>query len=123
MILKLKSTLNRSKQTTFIERTQVFVDSEFVKTCDEIIIGLHTFDNTGVKVLQLSSVLYKDLIKKTEGAVIDAGSITSEELAKLTGIAIVLAKERLLAAEQDGKLCRDDSVEGLRFYPNLFLST
>ena len=100
-----------------------FVDLGFAKTCDELVIGLHTFDNTGVKVLQLSSVLYKDLIKKTEGAVNDAGSITSEELAKLTGIAIVLAKERLLAAEQDGKLCRDDSVEGLRFYPNLFLST
>merc|ERR1712107_428704 len=64
-------------------------------------LKLHTFDNTGVKVLQLSSFLSKDLIKKTEGAVIDAGSITSEELAKLTGIVIVLAKERLLAAEQD----------------------
>jgi ESCRT-II complex subunit VPS36 len=35
---------------------------------------------------------------------------------------VVLAKERLLAAEGRGLLCRDDSVEGLRFYPNLFLS-
>ena len=86
-------------------------------------LKLHTFDTTGVKVLQLSSVLSRDLIEKTEAAVIDAGSLTSEEMAKLAGIAIVLAKERLLAAEQNGKLCRDDSVEGLRFYPNLFLST
>ena len=46
-------------------------------------------------MLQLSSVLSQDLIKKTEAAVIHAGSITSEELAKLAGIAIVLAKERL----------------------------
>lgn len=30
---------------------------------------------------------------------------------------------RLLLAEKMGHLCRDDSVEGLRFYPNLFLST
>jgi len=28
---------------------------------------------------------------------------------------------RLLVTEQAGKACRDDSVEGLRFYPNLFL--
>jgi hypothetical protein len=27
---------------------------------------------------------------------------------------------RLLVTEQAGKACRDDSVEGLRFYPNLF---
>lgn len=27
---------------------------------------------------------------------------------------------RLLLAEKMGHLCRDDSVEGLRFYPNLF---
>ena len=35
----------------------------------------------------------------------------------------MLAKERLLAAEDFGRLCRDDSIEGLRFYPNLFLSS
>ena len=29
---------------------------------------------------------------------------------------------RLLLTEQAGKLCRDDSLEGLRFYPNRFLA-
>lgn len=29
---------------------------------------------------------------------------------------------RLLLAEKMGHLCRDDSVEGLRFYPNLFMT-
>ena len=29
---------------------------------------------------------------------------------------------RLLLAEKAGKLCRDDSVEGLRFYPNRFVT-
>lgn len=32
-----------------------------------------------------------------------------------------LSHGRLLVTEQAGKACRDDSVEGLRFYPNLFL--
>jgi hypothetical protein len=30
---------------------------------------------------------------------------------------------RLLVTEKAGKACRDDSVEGLKFYPNLFLET
>ena len=29
---------------------------------------------------------------------------------------------RLLSAEKLGGLCRDESVEGLRFYPNMFLT-
>lgn len=32
----------------------------------------------------------------------------------------VFLSYRLLLAEKVGHLCRDDSVEGLRFYPNLF---
>ncbi|XP_017367316.1 vacuolar protein-sorting-associated protein 36 isoform X6 [Cebus imitator] len=52
----------------------------------------------------------------------EKGSLTSEEFAKLVGMSVLLAKERLLLAEKMGHLCRDDSVEGLRFYPNLFMT-
>lgn len=81
----------------------------------------------------------------------ERGSLTSEEFAKLVGMSVLLAKERyvspcllavvcdifldeqiivgffffiprLLLAEKMGHLCRDDSVEGLRFYPNLFMT-
>lgn len=48
-------------------------------------------------------------------------SLTIEELARILSISIVLAQERLLTAERAGSICRDDSIEGLRFYPNLFL--
>lgn len=41
-------------------------------------------------------------------------------LAQLLGIPIVLAMERLLAAETAGLLCRDETLEALRFYPNRF---
>ena len=61
------------------------------------------------------------VLEKTEAAVVDSESLTAEEFARLAGVAVVLAKERLLAAENMGRLCRDDSIEGLRFYPNLFL--
>jgi len=51
----------------------------------------------------------------------DHGSLTAEELAQALGISVLLAKERLLTAEKHGKACRDESIEGLRFYPNQFL--
>jgi hypothetical protein len=35
-------------------------------------------------------------------------------------ISLVLAAEHLAAAEAAGLLCRDDTLEGLRFYPNMF---
>lgn len=41
-------------------------------------------------------------------------------LAQLLDIPIVLAMERLLAAETVGLLCRDETIEALLFYPNRF---
>ena len=78
------------------------------------------------------------------------GSLSAEELARSASVSITLATERyiyksmfsvcvcvcvcvcvyhwisslsrLLITEKAGKACRDDSVEGLRFYPNRFLT-
>ena len=50
------------------------------------------------------------------------GSLTAEELSRKQGLSVILATERLLAAETEGLLCRDYSVQGLRFYPNRFLA-
>lgn len=96
--------------------------------------------NSGVMVLQLSSL---DSDSIAEGTAIlvsanqhflfsnsvnwcdqveDYGSLSAEELSQKLGISVTLAKERLLVAEKFGKTCRDDSIEGLRFYPNLFLT-
>ena len=52
-----------------------------------------------------------------------AGSFTPEEMSREMSLSVILARERLLAAEGSGLLARDHSVEGLRFYPNKFLST
>ena len=52
----------------------------------------------------------------------EKGSLTGDEMAQLIGLSVVLSKERLLAAENAGKLCRDETAEGLRFYPNLFMT-
>lgn len=48
-------------------------------------------------------------------------SLSVEELARILSISLLLAQERLLTAERAGKICRDESIEGLRFFPNLFI--
>ncbi|KAJ3631993.1 hypothetical protein MTP99_013092 [Tenebrio molitor] len=78
--------------------------------------------SSGVMVLQDATLNDENIAEATAIMLDDKGSLSSEELAQTLGIAFTLAKERLLTAEKYGKSCRDDSVEGLRFYPNKFLT-
>ncbi|KAM7111403.1 vacuolar protein-sorting-associated protein 36 isoform 3-T3 [Molossus nigricans] len=84
-------------------------------------LRLRVFDS-GVMVIELQSHKEEEMVASALETVSEKGSLTSEEFAKLVGMSVLLAKERLLLAEKMGHLCRDDSVEGLRFYPNLFMS-
>jgi hypothetical protein len=64
-----------------------------------------------------------EMLEATESAVAESGCLTAAELSRRAGLAVVLARERLLAAERCGRICRDESIEGIRFYPNLFLTS
>ncbi|XP_030757433.1 vacuolar protein-sorting-associated protein 36 [Sitophilus oryzae] len=93
------------------------------KLMESLQLPLKLFEfSSGVKVLQLSSLDSESIANATSLLIEDDGSISAEELGKKLGISITLAKERLLTAEKYGKCCRDDSIEGLRFYSNLFLT-
>uniref|UniRef100_A0A0K0DG51 Vacuolar protein-sorting-associated protein 36 n=1 Tax=Angiostrongylus cantonensis TaxID=6313 RepID=A0A0K0DG51_ANGCA len=81
---------------------------------------LHRFA-TGVIVLQLKTASIESMVESTADFVKMNGSATANELAASRGITVILAKERLLAAEEQAVVCRDDSMEGLKFYPNRFL--
>ncbi|KAJ3589179.1 hypothetical protein NHX12_010027 [Muraenolepis orangiensis] len=82
-------------------------------------LRLRVFDS-GVMVVQLQSHNEEEMIASALDSVTDKGSLTAAEFGKLLGLSVLLSRERLLLAEKMGHLCRDDSVEGLRFYPNLF---
>ncbi|XP_013409912.1 vacuolar protein-sorting-associated protein 36 [Lingula anatina] len=84
-------------------------------------VRLKSFDS-GVQVLQLQSHSEEESIEKTAKLVEENGSLTAEELSTMAGLSVILAKERLLLTEKSGGVCRDESVEGLRFYPNQFLT-
>ena len=48
--------------------------------------------------------------------------LTADNIATSLKVNVVLMKELLLEAEQKGFLCRDASMEGVRYYDNLFLA-
>jgi len=84
-------------------------------------LQLHTFP-TGVMVLRGQGVSHEEEKQSMVNLVESSGSLTPEELGQMQAMSVVLAREKLVSAETEGALCRDDSVEGLRFYPNLFLT-
>ncbi|VDQ12228.1 unnamed protein product [Trichobilharzia regenti] len=61
-------------------------------------------------------------MKSTAELVEERVSLTADELARASNLSPFLAKARLLAVEEAGLICRDDSEAGLRFYPNHFLT-
>lgn len=83
---------------------------------------LHTFPTTGVMVLKSQGVSEEEQRQSLCNLVESLGSLTPEELGQQQGLSVILARERLVSAENEGALCRDDTVEGLRFYPNEFLA-
>ncbi|XP_011499251.1 PREDICTED: vacuolar protein-sorting-associated protein 36 isoform X2 [Ceratosolen solmsi marchali] len=83
-------------------------------------IILRRFDS-GVMVLQSQTHSDYEITETVAQLIKNKGSVTATELAQTEGIPVVLACERLLMTEKYGKACRDDSIEALRFYPNLFL--
>uniref|UniRef100_A0A914IAU1 Vacuolar protein-sorting-associated protein 36 n=1 Tax=Globodera rostochiensis TaxID=31243 RepID=A0A914IAU1_GLORO len=84
-------------------------------------ISLFTFEN-GVSVLQLRSLSAIHVSDEVLQMVEAAGSMDASQLAKSSGVPLVLAAERLRYAEEQAKLCRDDTIEGLFFYPNKFMT-
>ena len=47
--------------------------------------------------------------------------LTGHQLAMHSGISVSIAKQRLLSCEKRGLICRDESVQGLSFFPNKFI--
>ena len=81
---------------------------------------LHEF-NSKVVAIRDRSLNDDTLAEHVGGFVKDNGATSPSQLARAQGISVTLAREQLLTAEALGKLCRDDTIDCMRFYPNLFL--
>lgn len=49
--------------------------------------------------------------------------LSVHQLSVLNNCSIFLARQRLMNSEKVGLICRDESIQGLAFYPNLFSSS
>jgi ESCRT-II complex subunit VPS36 len=86
-----------------------------------ISMSVKTFDS-GVVVI-VSNSLSEDQISKQIQELVEKspkGYITPVDVANSLDTSIVLAQEHLLLSEQREILCRDETMEGIRFYKNFF---
>ncbi|KDO18871.1 hypothetical protein SPRG_15699 [Saprolegnia parasitica CBS 223.65] len=111
---------NRARGTELISPDDLYHAAMLQKPLH---LGLHVrkFDG-GLIVLQSDSHNEEQVAVRLEHLARTAkdSCITSNDVAAEMQISLSLAHEYLKVAEQRGKLCRDDTVEGLNFYPNRF---
>eukprot|EP00911_Craspedida_sp_UC1_P001735 UC1_evm1s1322 len=99
---------------------------------DDLVLACRQFDKLGLPLTLReypSGVLIVQrrddesdevVIEKLLSLIKERGALTASSLASINKISAVLAKEQLLAAERAGALCRDETIEGLAFFPNIF---
>jgi ESCRT-II complex subunit VPS36 len=80
---------------------------------------------SGVKVLQLDNYSEEKTAQRMVDLIASSPELQSHgvsvfDVAMHLGMSLVLAKEQVFYAEQMGVLCRDESIQGLQFFPNLF---
>jgi len=76
---------------------------------------------SGVRLLQLAELDQDAVAEATRARLAEEGRLTPPRLAELEGVSVLLAKQRLLYLETKAGACRDESIQGLVFYPNRFL--
>lgn len=76
---------------------------------------------SGVLVIR-DSLLDDDGISKRVLEFVEShGPLTALEFSEIAKISIALASEQLIVAENRGMLCRDETLNALKFYKNIFL--
>jgi len=113
--------LNRARGLELVSPEDLLQACKSLKLA-QLPMSLHAFPS-GVLVLRTSNHDSEEALQSIINLVESHGSMTPEELSQAAPpLSVILGKERLLDAEGQGHLVRDDSVEGLRFYPNKFLT-
>ncbi|RDD39386.1 Vacuolar protein-sorting-associated protein 36 [Trichoplax sp. H2] len=110
---------NRARGIELVSPEDVFIACKLFESL-KLPLRLREFDS-GVLAVQSESHSVEVIVEKITKIIKSKGCITAEELSPLVKTSITVAKEGLSAAENLGMVCRDDSVEGLRFYLNRFM--
>lgn len=111
--------VNRARGLELISPEDLLNACKLLQTIDAP-MSLRKFPS-GACVLQLNSHRDEEVAKTTSELLEENGSLTPVKLSQIANMSVLLARERLFTTERLGMACRDESIEGLAFYPNLFL--
>lgn len=111
--------VNRARGLELISPEDLLNACKLLQTIDAP-MSLRKFPS-GACVLQLNSHRDEEVAKTTSELLEENGSLTPVKLSQIANVSVLLARERLFTTERLGMACRDESIEGLAFYPNLFL--
>ncbi|XP_022116027.2 vacuolar protein-sorting-associated protein 36 [Pieris rapae] len=112
--------VNRARGLELISPEDLLNGCKLLPTIDAP-MSLRKFPS-GACVLQLNSHRDEEVAKTISQLIEENGSLTPIKLSQIANLSVLLARERLFTTERLGLACRDESIEGLAFYPNLFLS-
>ena len=116
---------NRARGTNMISPEDLL---KAIDLMEELKLGLSKrMFASGVAVIQDDSFDEKTMAKFLTDLATDSlkpsgnrGGITAMDASRALKISVLLVNEHLLSAEKNGCLCRDVTIEGVRFFPNLF---
>ncbi|CAH2092136.1 unnamed protein product [Euphydryas editha] len=111
--------VNRARGLELISPEDLLNACKLLQTIDAP-MSLRKFPS-GACVLQLNSNRDEEIAKSTSQLLEENGFLTPVKLSQIANVSVLLARERLYTTERLGLACRDESIEGLAFYPNLFL--
>jgi ESCRT-II complex subunit VPS36 len=108
--------------------TQLVSPDDLLAACKQLgAVGLpfrlRQYADSGVLVVESLEYSEEKTLAALAALLQTRDYLTAGLLARLHEMSVVVAQQQLQAAEARGLLCRDDSVEGLRFYPNKFIPT
>ncbi|CAH0759306.1 unnamed protein product [Diatraea saccharalis] len=111
--------VNRARGLELISPEDLLNACKLLQTIDAP-MSLRKFPS-GACVLQLNNQRDDEVAKNISGLFEDNEFLTPVKLSQIANVSVLLAREHLLITERLGMACRDESMEGLTFYPNLFL--
>jgi ESCRT-II complex subunit VPS36 len=109
---------NRARRSSLISPHDLYTAASLLEPTDEFC--LKTF-RSGVVIMESKDVRDESFLDTIMEWIRQSQHCTPLEMARECTCSVFVAKEILVSMEEKGWICRDDTIYGLVFYPNLFL--
>ncbi|KAJ3217173.1 Vacuolar protein-sorting-associated protein 36 [Dinochytrium kinnereticum] len=127
-LVDLYCMMNRARGVALISPSDLLSSTQHLQQLN-LPFRLRKFDRSGLLVVERDVGGDGDLtvaervleVLRENPGFLDRG-VNACEWAEVEGVSVVLAVEQLGIAESKGKVCRDDTIEGLRFFENRIMA-